>query len=187
MQKLEDVSNIVGILNYGPFCGKNRKKLIIHQVMETALILVVMGLGITLISLDQVDDPSPIAKFIMDIILYIVVFLSLSILSFVFFCKNEKMRKKVQLWMEDAVIIKAQSKKIGHRYTLFVPCPKIQVKFELNGIEYQRQSQNFRAINKREDGYYRIWSKYADKEIMIAYSPKYDEIMVLKDKKMKRI
>ena len=32
-------------------------------------------------------------------------------------------------------------------------------------------------------GYHSIWSKYANKELRILYSPKYDQVMILKDKK----
>lgn len=53
----------------------------------------------------------------------------------------------------------------------------IKVKFKYDGKVYNKLS-----TYKGYTSYLAIYNKYADREILIAYSPKYDEVMILKDK-----
>ncbi len=185
MQELKDISNIVGILNYGPFYGKSRKKLIIDQVLGTVVFLLIIALIITFLSISQIRNPDPIEEFVFYIFACVAIFLWPPILFLTLLIKNEKRRKEVQLWLEDAIIVKAQSKNADCLYQFGVSCPKIQVDFTIDGVQYNRQSKSI-GTKTNKQGYHHFWSKYADREITIAYSPKYDEVMVLKDKKMKR-
>lgn len=93
--------------------------------------------------------------------------------------------KVVSQWLEDAVILKAQSKKIDSAFayrspTFFAIATAIQVTFFYDGHRYVRQSEY-----KGEQRRLKVYTKYADKEITIAYSPKYDRVMLIKfDNKM---
>lgn len=94
--------------------------------------------------------------------------------------KNNKLKTKISMWLTDAVKLRAYSKKIGENRLGFQPkAIKIQVKFKFNGKTYTREStaNGFGGWK----GYLGTFKKYADREISILYSPKYDEVLILKD------
>lgn len=95
-------------------------------------------------------------------------------------CKDKKIKSKIQTWLEDAVEIKAYSKKIGENRVGIQPkATKIQVQFTLNGIQYRRDSTA--KVFGGWEGYIDCFNRYADKDVTILYSPKYDEVLILKD------
>lgn len=96
--------------------------------------------------------------------------------------KNRKLQSKIKLWLEDAVEIRAYSKKIGeNRLGIKPKATKIQIRFSLNKKHYSRESTY--QVFGGEKGYVGCFNKFADKEVNILYSLKYDEVMILKDKK----
>ena len=95
------------------------------------------------------------------------------------FVRDKKIKKKVVLWLEDAVKTTAYSSKIDEWSIGFYPSViKICVKFSLNGLTYSRESSGTNVGGK--PGYLGVFKRYADKEISILYSPKYDEVLILK-------
>lgn len=97
------------------------------------------------------------------------------------FVKNNKLRKKIILWLEDAIETKAYSKNIGENRLGFQPkATKIEVKFKVNNKIYTRESTA--KVFGGWEGYQGVFTKYADREINILYSEKYDEVLILKDK-----
>lgn len=142
-----------------------------------------MVLSVVMISIEYIQTPDSIVEFIFTIIMFIIIFSILPIVLTIFVIKNEKMRKKVYLWMEDAVLVNAFAKGIGlKKQLLIIPSVKLQVNFKIDGISYSKESRsNHYETKDFEEGYYYIWSKYADKEIRILYSQKYDQVMILKD------
>lgn len=102
----------------------------------------------------------------------------ISFLAFIFI-KNKKLVIKVRPWLEDAVEIKAISKKIGENRLGIQPrATKIQIKFTWNGIQHRKESTA--KVFGGMEGYVSWFNKYVDKEIAILYSPKYDEVMIIK-------
>ena len=94
--------------------------------------------------------------------------------------KDNKLKNKVKIWLEDAVEIKAYSKKVGeNRLGLQPKAIKIQVQFSLNDIHYIRESTA--KVFGGWEGYVGCFNKYANREISILYSPKYDEVLILKE------
>lgn len=94
--------------------------------------------------------------------------------------KDRWIKKQVKLWMQDAVKLDAHSKAIDEHRTLFgMKGSRIQVTFEMNGTNYVLNS-----TVKMFGGQYACltsFTKYANRKINILYSPKYDEVMILKD------
>ncbi len=87
-------------------------------------------------------------------------------------------KKKIDLWLEDAVLLDAEAMSLDgmtvesrSRATAIV----LKVTFKYNGKRYTRQS-----VNKDEPHYSTLYKKYARcEQIKIAYSPKYDEVMLI--------
>ena len=96
---------------------------------------------------------------------------------------NEK--RQVRRWLRDAVILKAITKTVDKStapYPLFVKTTAIQIKFSYMGKHYVKRSEYKGEIRPLY-----VFNKYADKEILIAYSPKYDQVMFIKPKSEQRI
>lgn len=182
----EDISLIVGVLNYGPFDWHKRKTLIILQTVLTLIMLVALACIITWLSIEHIASQDPNTPFIIIIILLGTIFLLLPTITLVFVLRNEKMRKKIQLCMKDAVVVKAKSYTMDEEYDFptYTKSTKIVIRFKIDGKKYQRQSRNLYSITDKEGGFFRLWRNYADRDITIAYSPKYDEVMILDDKKV---
>jgi hypothetical protein len=107
---------------------------------------------------------------------------SFAFLAVLIFIKNDnnKRRDKIILCLEDAIETTAKSVKIGEIRLGFQPkSVKIQVRFKVNGKTYIRESTA--KVFGGWEGYLGVYKKYADREICILYSQKYDEVLILKD------
>ena len=94
--------------------------------------------------------------------------------------KDKRNKKQVKIWMQDAVKLEAYCKKLDEYKLMFLLNGiRIQVSFEINGIKYVRNSTGKTFAGGK--AYLATFIKYADREINILYSPKYDEVMILKD------
>lgn len=100
--------------------------------------------------------------------------------------KNCKLKKKIAMWLEDAVELTAQTITLDTFRTLGHPVAetKLQVKFNYYGINKVQSS--FDETKKdhwyKRNGYFKILSKYSNRTIKIMYSPKYDQVLILKNK-----
>lgn len=94
--------------------------------------------------------------------------------------KNKRIIKDVNLWLEDAVQLAAYSKKIGEVRSgvLHSLSIRIEVRFQYDGKVHKKQSDA--KVCGLPRGYVGWYNQYADREIIILYSPKYDEVMILR-------
>lgn len=99
------------------------------------------------------------------------------------FIINQKNCKKVKLWIEDAVILTASSKSIGnanmpsdmfHRKAI-----KLRVTFKFQNKIITKESG--KKAHSPLNGYTPLFRKYANRKIQILYSPKFDQVMIIKD------
>ena len=97
---------------------------------------------------------------------------------------NKKLKRRILLYLEDAIETRASTKTIDTFKTIGHPQImkefKIQVNFKIYGLFYSRTS-GIAGSNKIHNGYDKVFAKYADRNINILYSPKYDQVLVLKD------
>ena len=109
--------------------------------------------------------------------------MSLCILIFAVYLvvKDFRVKSKVKMWLNDAVVLKAYSMKTGeYKSFLFPNACAIDVKFSFNGINYVKSS-NIKTFGGKT-GYLTTLEKYANREIDIAYSPKFDEVLIIKQR-----
>ena len=167
------LSDVVFSLSLGGLISKRQLKFIIAIIFISMLF--------PLITIGMVCTP-----FVWDTQRIIcVIFANIISLSLLFFLiyvlvRDKINKKKVVIWLNDAIELKAYSKTTDRKKLPFLPRGiTIEVVFKINNISYVRE------ISKRNFGggkaYYSIM-KYADREIDILYSPKYDEVIILKDK-----
>ena len=98
-----------------------------------------------------------------------------------FLMKRAKTKKKIKVWLQDAVSLMAHSKSIEVKHSfLAMPQYRIEVDFIYNDQLFIRRSGNPEK-NHRSNGLDTIYRRYTNREINILYSPSYDEIMIVKD------
>lgn len=180
------VSRIAFTLNRGSFEGTSRKVLITAYSVLVVVFVCLLTLSIVSVSIEQINTPRPIGEFVGIIICAVFAFSVLPAVWLVIIIRNEKIRKDILLWMEDAVEVTAYAKKLDEKRWLGFPLIKLQVKFTVDGVNHCCTTENERRgwIDfGRPVGYFSWISNYADRKIDIFYSPKYNQVMVLKDKK----
>lgn len=185
IRQQDDLAQIKFILCNGHFEGSSRKKIFGVFGVLVGISLGLMFLSITMISIEQLNSDRSVVEFVGLIIGFVVAFLLLPTIWLIIIIRNEKIRKKVILWLQDAIKISGYSKNIGTKYWLGIPLIKIQVEFELAGIKFVRTSEREkRGVFDlgRPVGYFSGITKFVDRKIDILYSPKYDQVMVLKDR-----
>lgn len=178
-----DISDIKLTLKYGYFNGENYKKLLGAHIAFTSICLAGLVLGIVLATIQQINDPDSVGSFIVTLIVSIFAFSFLPIILFILLHRNEKIRKEVEKWIEDAIMADAYIKSIDKRAGVIISLIKFQVDFDIDGIHYTRTSEEEKQILfsfKSTKGYFPYMSSYIDKKVKILYSPKYDQVMILK-------
>ena len=83
-------------------------------------------------------------------------------------------RSKIKLWQADAVKLSAKTNEADFDYSRF--CVAIAVRFEYHDKKMRKVSGRHGHLN-----YDPVFLKYRNRKINILYSPKYDEVMILKD------
>lgn len=95
------------------------------------------------------------------------------------FVKDRKIKRRVIIWLEDAVKLTATANKVDEFKAGFQPLSvKLRVEFSLSGVPHVCESSAKCFGGK--PGYLGAFRRYADKKIDILYSPKYNEVLILK-------
>lgn len=88
-------------------------------------------------------------------------------------------KKEMEMWLKDAVMLKAYSTKIKEENTSVVDALvgevakyRISIGFKYNGCHYKHKS----SVDS-------CWRDFCDKEIDILYSPRFREVILLKSEK----
>lgn len=97
--------------------------------------------------------------------------------------KNKKLEKEIKIYLQDAVLLEAQTEDIGSLSVSrrFYDGTKIRVNFEYEGKVITKESGNPKKAGKITNGYDKVFWKYINRTINILYSPQYDQVMFLKD------
>lgn len=174
--KSEDID---ATLKYGQVFGKGLRAAIIS-------VYVLSGIAFAIMLTMLIGIPLTVGEFDSSSIAAIVgsgstcVLVSICMTCVLLYCRSGK--KKVDLWLKDAVLLKARTKSIGERtvFRVFMvrEAAAIEVEFVYNDMRHIRQS-----TYKGKPAYLPVFMKYANQTITIAYSPKYDEVMFIKCKK----
>jgi len=91
---------------------------------------------------------------------------------------NKKIEKQIKLCLGDAIQLKGVCEKLNITGVWKFRQAHIEIRFKHNGKKHKKRSIGG-TIGGR-NGYNRVFTKYADKEVNILYSPKYDQVFILK-------
>lgn len=98
--------------------------------------------------------------------------------------KNHRHLKAIRLWMQDAVPYTVFAEEAGRQYLVNGfgrYAARIVVRFSYHGREIVRLSGEGSKGPLTKEGFFPAWNKYCNREIDILYSPKYDQVIELKD------
>lgn len=180
-----DLSQVVGTLRYGAYYGKHRKKYIIFLTAFIIVGFLSMAGAIVGFSIKLAENLLPVVDFVLILVGCGFFFFGVPLLFLFIFLKNEKIKKQILKWSDDAIEVYAHSKCVGEQddprpFVFGVQYAKIQVTFELDGKHYTKMSGKTGRLGT-DDGFSRLWLKYRDRAIRIMYSRKYDQVIVLND------
>ncbi len=154
------------------------------------IMYVVIGILFAMIAIMLIGIPLTLGKYDSDSIItitagggvtsFLLVFLILLQRSF-----NSR-KKKVEGYLQDAVILNAdsvlKSEQLAFRSIFVCKTYAIEVSFVYNNQLLNRQS-----TYKDKMLYSPIYKNYINREILIAYSPKHDEVMLIKPESARRL
>lgn len=99
--------------------------------------------------------------------------------------RNYKLKKKISIWLEDAVELTAKTTTLDRFRTFGHPIAetKLQVEFYYGGAIKIQSSYDDAKKDRwyKRNGFFKVLTKYADKSIKIAYSSKYRQVLILKN------
>lgn len=111
-----------------------------------------------------------------------IICLCILIFAIYLIIKDYKLKSKVKLWLRDAVELEAFCVKTGEYKADFLPKGyTVDIEFTLGSTRYVR-SCGIRTFGGKR-GYLTTFGKYIGRTVNIAYSPGYDEVLILKERK----
>ena len=156
------------------FTSKKWKAVFIVLLILCGLMLLSILMLIVGIVIEEYDYGSFVSILGMS-----VAFILCSIATAIIGYFKVKWVKSVSLWLDDAVVLEANSKKIEQGVTIRFPMiamrtSAIEVSFVYNRVRYVKRSGYGDKLLSLP-----IYNKFTDRRIQIAYSKKYDKVMLL--------
>ncbi len=173
------ISDIETSLSLGSILDKKQSFFLCFAiVLCIALCIVMLAITSILIIIPEVTWDTPLAVAI--IFVDVLIFSLFSVLIYIK-VKSHKIKKNISEWLNDAIELVAFCHKVDEiRLGVFQSiATKIKVEFKFNNKDYIRFSTA--TILGGYQGYLGTFNKYSNKVIKIAYSPTYDEVMILKN------
>lgn len=95
--------------------------------------------------------------------------------------KQVILKNHILTWLEDAVELQAVSTEVDRRGFGTFAETKICIRFSYEDTIYKLNSGNPTINNHfsfKHNGYYKVFGKYSNRNIIILFSPKYGEVMI---------
>lgn len=182
-----DISRVALSFSKGDVSGQSRKLLIYLTTVTILFFVALIALLAVVLFINYKNGEMNLTIAIIGIVgATIAVGLIVAYLIY-YFRKNEKARKEILLRLKDAVPLRGYCKTIGTRKENVFTARKLQVDFDYNGEHFTRTTSSVVDESKfkpsEAPGYYKMMSKYADREVDLLYSPAYDDVMISKGDK----
>ena len=166
--------NIVASLSQGNILSKKQSTILYIGILSCLFIPIIT---VVLLAIPQV-----IWDISMALTMTLANFMFISFLCVLVYVKikNDNTKKKISIWLKDAVKLPAYSMLIGENRLGFQPkAAKIQVQFNFQNKKHYKESTA--KVYGGQQGYLGTFSKFVNKNILILYSPKYDEVLIINE------
>lgn len=164
--------NIVSSLHYGKVVSK-KVIILLYVFLYISLIAPLLTIAMAIVASFGVFDWD------YDLIIECVIANIFCVSEFVILCYilwyHQNLHKKIELWLEDAVETIAIAQWVTE-FNLSKPF-KVLFKFRIGDEEFEKVNSTSGIMMF----YNKIFIKYDGKSVRILYSPKYDEVLILKD------
>ena len=181
-EKAKYLPKIAATLKYGRYWEAKRKLYIILFAVFTAFMIAFSAIAVYYLGIEQVEPFENPVQPILAITGLCLAFILPPVIFLIVILKNEKARKNILLWLDDAIETDAHSylysttnagRGLNELY-------KIKIKFKIDGKHISCLSKDHPVDGGITMGYSLFWRKYIDKGLRILYSPKHEEVMILK-------
>lgn len=181
-----DMKRIAGTLKYGWFDGEKKQYIIpVFIVFSIVWGGLCLGLILTMIISDIKEHGFNMPADIFAIAGCVFGATALPLALGLLISRNEKCRKEILLWLSDAVELNAYVRKVDVIHSDLLSTDdlyKIRVEFEFNGQSYKLESRGKQlGGTKSSRGFHNVWKDYINRKVNILYSPKFNEVIILKD------
>ena len=169
------ISDMGASLQKGPIWGR-----VFIRIFWVLLILTIISYILLMIAFisDWAND-GMICALICTILLGLMIGVSLY-----FIIRNNNLKKDLKLWMHDAVILKALSNTLVEFRALCHPFAEVSIRVKFS---YQGKSYIYCSGNNEKPKRYKSFEFYADRELLVLYSPTYEQVMMFRTKSEQRI
>lgn len=169
---------VIATLKYGAFLS--------GALFALVLLMLCLGLvGIVLIGIISILMACGVIEYetssLMSLIVPPIMFFG-GIMFAAYLLKRRKTQKReIQLWLQDAISLKAYAQiKDVFKVVGQAAAVEIEVRFTYQNIHYVKDSSGISGPFC-EPGHDKIFRHFANREITILYSQKYDQVMFIKD------
>ena len=172
-----EISKISATLEKGRFySGALLKFLYFSIIICVSIIPLSIMVGIANIKTEG------LANVVVVICLLFVIFGGMTVIFLYILNKNNKLKKEIKIYLQDAVLLESQTEEVGGAiYRRFYDGTKIRICFRYNEKVITKESGNPKKAGRINNGYDKVFWKYINRKIYILYSPQYDQVMFLKD------
>ena len=172
-QSLLTIKNVDASLSYGKIYSSKRWDIIV-------IILVILGIIALVVAPIGMIKKKKNKDLLFSVIMGFIIGGVSLLASFLIGMYVSYGRRKAKLILQDAVLLNARAESLGTQFEVRYPAlvmttMAIRVKFCYHGRKIVKES-----THKGNRFFLMVFKKYANREIKIAYSPKYDEVLLLK-------
>lgn len=177
--RLRLIKKVDAILNYGKIYSSLLWNVIFVIILFFAICLILVAIFIGLNEIQSIDKESTSA--VGSVIGGCSIGCFVLIVDLIMYAYVNYGRKKAKIFLGDAVLLDAETKSLGSKTeirfpVIFASAYAIRVIFYFNERKIIKDS-----IYKEKLVYLPIFKDYINRKIKIAYSPKYDQVLILKD------
>lgn len=176
------LKSIDASLQYGQYFSGKWMVLFISLIAYCVVLILAFFIWLILVNcgIEQYDNDAHVS---MTCCLCVAVLVIIGMLYVMY--KNNRLKKKILLWLNDAVKLHATTRVLESFRTFGHPIAETKLLVEFYYINKRIICESGDNTKKdhwyKRNGFFKVLSKYGNKEIKILYSPTYEQVLILKN------
>lgn len=177
------LKSIDASLQYGQYFSGKWMVLFISLIAYCVVLILAFFIWLILVKcgIEQYDNDAHVSM-ICCLCISILVIIGMLYVMY----KNNRLKKKILLWLNDAVKLHATTRVLESFRTFGHPIAetKLLIEFYYNDKKIICESGDNTKKDHwyKRNGFFKILSKYGNKNIKILYSPTYNQVLILKNR-----
>ena len=165
-------SKIAATVKYGKFVSR-RDLIGLYLLLITALPIPIVTIAVIISAVSGLmvlESEIVITMILINAFGLVLICIAVSLLLY-----HKRNSKEIKKWIQDAVLLKATVYRLDLLSPEYSPC-QVAVRFKYNGTEREQTQRPNKFL-----GYHKMLAKYVGNPILIAYSPSYNQVIILRD------